>query len=138
VTNTTTDTKEPDYLLPAYNELCTSYHAIDDFRTKLLGFLPLVTGGGLVLLSGRAEDVQKEFFGPVGTLRHPSHTRTVGLRAVRHQEVPRPDPGGPPTHHRSRPSRHQGDVPLGIARPIASVKIQDEEFAVSAAGLTPR
>jgi hypothetical protein len=50
----------------AYNQLCTSYHAIDDFRTKLLGFLPLVTGGGLILLSGRAEDVRKEFFGPVG------------------------------------------------------------------------
>jgi hypothetical protein len=54
------------YLQPAYNELCTSYHAIDEFRTKLLGFLPLVTGGGLVLLTGRAEEVRKEFFGPVG------------------------------------------------------------------------
>jgi hypothetical protein len=29
----------------AYEELCTSYRAIDDFRAKLLGFLPLVTGG---------------------------------------------------------------------------------------------
>jgi hypothetical protein len=66
VTNTTTDTKKPDYLLHAYNQLCTSYHAIDDFRTKLLGFLPLVTGGGLVLLSGRAKDIRQEFFGPVG------------------------------------------------------------------------
>jgi hypothetical protein len=66
VTNATTDTNQPDYLLPAYNALCSSYHAIDDFRAKLLGFLPLVTGGGLVLLSGRAEDVRKEFFGPVG------------------------------------------------------------------------
>jgi hypothetical protein len=66
VTNITTDTNESTYLLPAYNELCSSYHAIDDFRTKLLGFLPLVTGGGLVLLSGRAEDIRKEFFGPVG------------------------------------------------------------------------
>jgi hypothetical protein len=64
--NITAETNEPNYLLPAYNELCNSYHAIDDFRTKLLGFLPLVTGGGLILLSGRAEDVQKEFFGPVG------------------------------------------------------------------------
>jgi hypothetical protein len=66
VTNTMTDTNRPDYLLNAYNELCSSYHAIDDFRTKLLGFLPLVTGGGLVLLSGRAEEIRKEFFGPVG------------------------------------------------------------------------
>jgi hypothetical protein len=38
VTDTTTDTSRPDYLLNAYNELCSSYHAIDDFRTKLLGF----------------------------------------------------------------------------------------------------
>jgi hypothetical protein len=66
VTNITSDTNGSTYLQPAYNELCSSYRAIDDFRTKLLGFLPLVTGGGLVLLSGRAEDVRREFFGPVG------------------------------------------------------------------------
>jgi hypothetical protein len=66
VTNIMTDTNGSTYLQPAYNELCSSYRAIDDFRTKLLGFLPLVTGGGLVLLSGRAEDVRREFFGPVG------------------------------------------------------------------------
>ncbi len=28
-----------------YKELCTSYRAIDDFRMKLLGFLPLASGG---------------------------------------------------------------------------------------------
>ena len=66
MTKAATDTNKPDYLLAAYNQLCTSYHAIDDFRAKLLGFLPLVTGGGLVLLSGRAEDVRQEFFGPAG------------------------------------------------------------------------
>jgi hypothetical protein len=63
---TVTHTNRSDYLLPAYNQLCDSYHAIDDFRTKLLGFLPLVTGGGLVLLSGKADDVRREFFRPVG------------------------------------------------------------------------
>jgi hypothetical protein len=66
MTNVTTGTDEQKHLVTAYTELCNSYHAIDDFRTKLLGFLPLVTGGGLVLLSGRAEDIRKEFFGPVG------------------------------------------------------------------------
>lgn len=65
MTNTTDDGGVED-VLPVYAELCASYHAIDDFRTKLLGFLPLVTGGGLVLLSGQAENVRKEFFGPVG------------------------------------------------------------------------
>ncbi len=67
MTSTTTDTNRPNHLPTAYNELCSSYHSIDDFRTKLLGFLPLVTGGGLVFLSGRAEELRKEFFGPVGT-----------------------------------------------------------------------
>ena len=38
-------------LRTAYQELCTSYHGIDAFRTKLLGFLPLVTGVGLGLLT---------------------------------------------------------------------------------------
>jgi hypothetical protein len=49
-----------------YDQLCTSYRAIDDFRAKLLGFLPLVTGGGLILLSGRSAEVREEFFRPVG------------------------------------------------------------------------
>jgi hypothetical protein len=49
-----------------YDQLCLSYRAIDDFRAKLLGFLPLVTGGGLVLLTGRQEEFAREFFLPVG------------------------------------------------------------------------
>ena len=39
-----------DNLLAAYQQLCSSYHAIDDFRAKLLGFLPLATGTGLFLV----------------------------------------------------------------------------------------
>jgi hypothetical protein len=52
----------------AYEQLCQSYRAIDDFRAKLLGFLPLVTGGGLILLTGRVDEVGKVFFRPVGLL----------------------------------------------------------------------
>jgi hypothetical protein len=33
-----------------YDKLCVSYQAIDDFRAKLLGFLPLATGSGVFLL----------------------------------------------------------------------------------------
>lgn len=33
-----------------YTELCTSYRAIDDFRQKLLSFLPLASGGILAFL----------------------------------------------------------------------------------------
>jgi hypothetical protein len=35
-------------LSPVYQELCKSYLAIEDFRAKLLGFLPVVTGAGIV------------------------------------------------------------------------------------------
>lgn len=41
---------DKDVLLAAYAEICKSYHAIDDFRTKLLGFLPLTSLAGLFLL----------------------------------------------------------------------------------------
>lgn len=50
-----------------YKELCTSYRAIDDFRQKLLGILPLASGGILAFLidpkflSGETADV----FGPL-------------------------------------------------------------------------
>jgi hypothetical protein len=37
-----------------YQELCNSYRAIDDFRAKLLGFLPLATGTGMFLLLNNA------------------------------------------------------------------------------------
>jgi hypothetical protein len=39
-----------------YDRLCDSYHAIDDFRMKLLGLLPVATGTGVfLLLSGKTE-----------------------------------------------------------------------------------
>ncbi len=39
-----------DTLKTAYTEVCHSYHLIDDFRARLLGFLPLVSGTGIFLL----------------------------------------------------------------------------------------
>jgi hypothetical protein len=45
-------TSEPTVMLAAYQELCTSYHAIDDFRMKLLGLLPLASLVGVFLLDG--------------------------------------------------------------------------------------
>ena len=53
----------PD-LIRIYDQLCQSYRAIDDFRAKLLGFLPLVSGGGLFLLFSN-ESLQK-YMGPIG------------------------------------------------------------------------
>ena len=37
-------------LLAAYEEICKSYHAIDDFRMKLLGLLPLASLVGVLLI----------------------------------------------------------------------------------------
>jgi hypothetical protein len=50
----------------AYEQLCNSYRAIDDFRSKLLGFLPLVTGGGVILLASQAVEEAQSFFLPAG------------------------------------------------------------------------
>jgi hypothetical protein len=39
-----------------YGRVCDSYHAVDDFRMKLLGLLPVATGTGVfLLLSGKAD-----------------------------------------------------------------------------------
>lgn len=37
-------------LIKAYEEICKSYHSIDEFRTRLLGFLPLSSLVGIFLL----------------------------------------------------------------------------------------
>ena len=39
----------------AYQEICTSYHAIDGFRGMLLGLLPLASGAGLLVLVNTAQ-----------------------------------------------------------------------------------
>jgi hypothetical protein len=38
-------------LLAAYTEVCKSYNALDDFRAKLLGLLPLTALGGILLIA---------------------------------------------------------------------------------------
>jgi Na+/H+ antiporter NhaD/arsenite permease-like protein len=44
--------RKKDRKVKAYEQLCSSYRAIDDFRAKLLALLPLATGGGIFLLVG--------------------------------------------------------------------------------------
>lgn len=64
------DQLEGDYsknLSTAYQQLCISYHAIDDFRAKLLGLLPLTTGTGILFLvtdKGKI-DFAQPFLGPI-------------------------------------------------------------------------
>jgi hypothetical protein len=45
-------TEQNDDLKAVYQQLCDSYRAIDETRTKLLGLLPLATGVGILALSG--------------------------------------------------------------------------------------
>ncbi|MFD9324299.1 hypothetical protein [Streptomyces sp. NPDC060065] len=49
-----------------YQEICVSYRAIDDFRAKLLGFLPLVSGVGAGVLLGKEPGDPKPIWLPVG------------------------------------------------------------------------
>lgn len=57
-----------DEQVRVYEQLCQSYRAIDDFRAKLLGFLPLATGTGVFFLvtdQAKIEFVQS-LFRPIG------------------------------------------------------------------------
>jgi hypothetical protein len=48
-----TKTSDPNpHVTTVYQQLCTSYHAIDTFRARLLGFLPLASGTGILFLFG--------------------------------------------------------------------------------------
>jgi hypothetical protein len=61
------ETIRSENLRTVYRELCTSYRAIDDFRGKLLGFLPLVSGTGIFLLihDPSKPDIAREVLLPV-------------------------------------------------------------------------
>jgi uncharacterized protein DUF4440 len=56
------------HLPTVYQEVCKSYHAIDDFRAKLLALLPFATGAGIFLLLNKdiATAEVKPFLGPIG------------------------------------------------------------------------
>lgn len=57
-------------LLAVYEQLCQSYRAIDDFRSKLLGFLPLASAGGAFLLLTDPKKIEavKPFLNSLGLL----------------------------------------------------------------------
>lgn len=57
-----------DHKLNVYKQLCISYRAIDSFRTKLLGLLPLATGGGIFLLVNDTETINavRPYLLPIG------------------------------------------------------------------------
>ena len=47
------DDKRTERLLAAYTEVCRSYQAVDDFRAKLLGILPITSLAGILLVSDK-------------------------------------------------------------------------------------
>jgi hypothetical protein len=73
----------PD-LIKVYDQLCQSYRAIDDFRAKLLGFLPLASAGGAFLLLNNVftdppkSQLVKQFLTPLGLF---GFVVTLGLYA---------------------------------------------------------
>src|SRR5262245_52451493 len=62
------ETANEKHLPTSYQQICTSYHAIDDFSAKLLALLPSATGTGIFLLLNKdVTNVEvKPFFGPIG------------------------------------------------------------------------
>ena len=68
MSNETRMKEQENNLRTIYQELCYSYRAIDDFRAKLLGFLPLATGTGIFFLLADETKiaVAQKFFPPIG------------------------------------------------------------------------
>src|SRR4051794_4112690 len=54
------------HAITTYDQLCVSYRAIDDFRAKLLGFLPLASGGGIFLALNSKLELRTGMLLPVG------------------------------------------------------------------------
>jgi hypothetical protein len=53
-------------LLTAYTEACKSYHAISDFRGKLLALIPIVSGAGISLLISKNYTIDSSHLLAVG------------------------------------------------------------------------
>jgi hypothetical protein len=63
-----TTTPDPAHFRELYGRLCTAYHAIDDFRSKLLSFLPLVSGLSIWGLVGKSNTIPDQYWPAIGFL----------------------------------------------------------------------
>jgi hypothetical protein len=63
----------------AYQELCTSYRAIDNFRTALLGLLPLASLTGIFLLYNNNKEITSETLRVLGSFGLFGFAVTLGL-----------------------------------------------------------
>jgi hypothetical protein len=59
-----------------YGEVCNAYHAITEFRGKLLALVPVVSGAGFTLIIDSPGDVDQRLLLPVGIF---GLAATVGL-----------------------------------------------------------
>jgi len=66
------DWREEDVII-VYQEVCKAYHSIDDFRSKLLGLLPLVSGTGIFFL------LKDAFTNPTKVTLSPSSLVPIGI-----------------------------------------------------------
>ncbi len=70
-------TKDFPKLNLAYTEVCKTYHAVDDFRAKLLALLPIASGAGVfLLLTDPTRTVDKSHVAAIGIF---GVLATVGL-----------------------------------------------------------
>jgi len=53
-------------ILAAYTEVCRSYHAVDDFRAKLMALLPFASGTGGTFLLAQSQGNFAAYLGPIG------------------------------------------------------------------------
>ena len=73
------DTQGLQNLRTVYKELCNSYRAIDDFRTKLLGFLPWRLGPEIFFSDKAKIDFVQPYFLSYRNLRVCNYAWTVLL-----------------------------------------------------------
>jgi hypothetical protein len=72
-----------------YAEVCNAYHAITEFRGKLLALVPVVSGAGFTLIIGSPGDVDQRLLLPVGIFGLAVTGGPVRLRAARDLPLPR-------------------------------------------------
>jgi len=53
-------------LLAEYTEVCKSFHAISEFRGKLLALLPIVSGAGISLLISKDDSIDSSHLSAIG------------------------------------------------------------------------
>lgn len=89
----------PDQVKAVYQEICMSYRAIDDFRARLLGLLPVVSGVGVGVLLGKDPGEPEPLWLPIGLF---GTVVTLGLFAYELYGIRKCGGSSPPADGSSR------------------------------------